>query len=163
MSHFESFDSMEEMFARMEAAEREANEGLLPQQIEIRDDTEHPRYWVRPYEGFLIFGHALSEEEVLATEGPGITHEVMTRRRRGYLFGWCYSEIEPSGEVGDTHVANLMPISETAFLEAKAHGWRAVAPDRAAELMVPAEVLAQKCTLTLVAELRVIDALVRGS
>lgn len=158
MSEPMGFDSLEEMFAFMQAQEAEANEHLRPEQAEIRDDWAHDRWWVRPYPeaGCLIFGEAWSRERVEAREPEAASH-LREMRERGYLFGMAYSVLEPDGEPGDTHVANLMPISEQAFNEAKTHGWQAIAPDPLAELMVPAEVLAERTTPTLVAELRAID------
>lgn len=154
----ESFGSFEEMQQFMAEREDEANADLRDVQIELRDDTEHTRYWVRPFpEGeCLIFGEAWSfkqscdvsasyVEDVPAAHGdklPSVNdwadyreslaeavYEIRTHvstRERGYLRGKAYSILEPEGEYGDTHVASIMPISEQAFLEAKAAGWRAV-------------------------------------
>lgn len=54
--------------------------------------------------------------------------EVPRRRTRGYLTGDCYSVIEPSGEWGDTHVANVWRLSAEGFAEAREANW---APDPA--------------------------------
>lgn len=58
----ESFSSWEEMQRVLGEREDQANAGLLPAQIELRDDTENTRYWVRPYPqaNCLIFGEAWS-------------------------------------------------------------------------------------------------------
>jgi len=57
-----SFDSFDEMQAIMSQNEDAANEGLRPEQIELRDDVDNTRYWVRAYEPAqcLIFGEAWS-------------------------------------------------------------------------------------------------------
>lgn len=170
--HIESFDSIEDAYAAMDAAERSANESLHPLQKRLRDGDEETQFWVRPTtEVGLIFGRAWSwREEALSALGyvPGVEwgslvevaigpsaladmvakaavpegHEVeewtevrdeavysiassAERRLRGYLFGEAYSAPFPEGELGDTHVANAWPISEAAFEEARATGWRA--------------------------------------
>lgn len=163
MPEFKSFDNFEQMQEYMAKAEEEANNALHPVQIELRDDVEHTRYWCRPYAelGILIFGEAWSVSQIRAKEDAHITDRKTEVRARGYLFGYAYSVVEPDGEVGDTHVANVFPISEAAFEEARAHGWKAVKADRLAELMVPAEVLAKQTTPTLNAELAAADAMMR--
>lgn len=163
MSDFMAFDSFEEMQEFMATSEATANEALVPAQIELRDDVEHTRWFCRPYPqlGILIFGEVMSAETLQAKE-PEVWRDLLETRKRGYLFGWCYSEVEPSGEPGDTHVAHVMPISQAAFEEAKAHGWKAVRPDRLVELMVPADVLAEKTTPILIAELAEAERLMRG-
>lgn len=148
------YDSYEEMQADMARAEAQANAGLMPEQIALRDDTEVDRYWFRPYPemGMLIFGVAwgfksacevsakyvpdipqpdsrLDEYEESLDEAVYEIRSMVESRKRGYLRGWAYSMVEPEGEPGSTHVANTMPISREAFEEARAHGWRAVALD----------------------------------
>lgn len=156
MSGFIEFDSWEDMAAAMASAENDANEGLLPSQIELRDDTTHIRYWARAYPqmGIIIFGE---------TPPPHPTDGSVDLRRRGYLSGMCYSQVENEGEWGDTHVSQVAPISKAAFEEAKAHDWQAVTTDTLGELMIPPEVLAEKTTPTLVKELFAFDAELRAS
>jgi hypothetical protein len=65
MNRVESFDSFEEMRRVMGEREDSANASLLPIQVDLRDDVDNTRYWVRPYPegGFLIFGEAWSFKE----------------------------------------------------------------------------------------------------
>lgn len=148
--HVESFGSAEEMFAAMTEREAAANEGLLPNQIALRDDVEHTRVWLRLLPdgaGVLpIFGWSWSlreasgrersyyepktdnpdvaiADEFGAAEFASIVEGLRERRTRGYLYGECFSVVEPDGELGDTHVSSVWPLTEEAFAEAKAHGW----------------------------------------
>lgn len=167
--HVQSFDTFEEMQASMAAAEEAANARILPQQAALRDDDTDTRYWVRPCEeGFLIFGvaptyEALCEEEAkysdLDTEEGQAEYEyscqsLKPRRARGYLTGVAFSVVEPTGEQGDTHVSQVCPISEQAFNEGKAAGWRMVAPDALLALTGDLDALtkAGKITPTLIDE-----------
>lgn len=40
-----------------------------------------------------------------------------------FLYGRCYSEVEPAGELGSTHVSQVAEISEDTFYEAKSLDW----------------------------------------
>ena len=43
--------------------------------------------------------------------------------RRGYRFGTVWSLIVPDGELGSTHVSEIMPSSKAEFEDARAVGW----------------------------------------
>jgi hypothetical protein len=122
MTHIESFDNMDEMAAFMAAAEDTANAHLTPGQIALRDDMGHTRYWVRaiPDWDLVVYGRAETTGYLAAC---GVGFDTTDNRERGYLTGTGYSVAEPSGEYGDTHVADVIPISERVFLLAKSLGW----------------------------------------
>lgn len=54
--------------------------------------------------GYEIEDEAM-EEFVFTWEG------VVERYNRGYRFGRAFSEVEPEGELGDTHISQLFPIT----------------------------------------------------
>lgn len=140
----ESFGSFEEMLDVMGARERAANDALTDTQRALRDDTTHDRHWLRlyPFHGDVlpIFGeswslpHAMRRErayypddiasDVFAlAEYGSIVEGLHDRRARGYLYGECFSVVEPDGELGDTHASQVLPISPEAFAEARDGGW----------------------------------------
>lgn len=147
--HVESFGTMEEMFAVMGAREDAANAALSPEAHALRDDTTHERHWLRLYPEFggsilPIFGRTYSLPEAMAIErgyypdpidAEGlaeyayIVESLHDRRARGYLYGRCYSVVEPEGEIGDTHVASVLALTPEAFAEAEAGGWDLAALD----------------------------------
>ncbi len=48
---------------------------------------------------------------------------------RGYIYGRCFSVIEPEGELGSNHIGLITArIDEATFNRAKANGWRSMAP-----------------------------------
>lgn len=124
--YVESFDSTEDAFAAMDAAEDAANSRLTPGQIRLRDDVEHVRYWVQaiPEYDLVIYGKVPPIAEVQ----PGAGFDVAENRQRGYLTGTAFSNVEPTGEHGDTHVSQVVPITPTEFVLAQRLGW----PDYAA-------------------------------
>lgn len=109
---FQSFDSLDDMYAAMEKAEDAANESLLRGQVALRDRMTETVYWVQavPAMDLIVYG-----------ETPPATDTDL--RSRGYLTGMAYSAWEPEGEPGDTHVAVVMPVSKTLFDRAKAEGF----------------------------------------
>lgn len=150
---FQSFGSFEEMTAYMAKQEGSANAKLAPEQIALRDDVDNPRYWMRwyPEMRIFIFGHAFSAQQMRDIEkgyynlsDPGeqaeFEHTMESKadsRRRGYLWGRAYSEIEVEGELGSTHVYNAWPITVEQFEAAKAAGWsrRQISSGAAAALL----------------------------
>lgn len=132
MREYESFEAMQ---ADMRAAEESVNAGLLPLQVELRDDVDTDRYWARlipEYDNLLILGEAWSAAHARQSEidcgadeeEADYTAEALAESRtRGYLFGRCYSIVEPEGEIGSTHVSQVMPISKELFDLARESGW----------------------------------------
>jgi hypothetical protein len=126
---FMPFESLDDAFDYMRQAEEKANATLLPSQQSITWGS----YWMRPYEDFLIFGYVYTREENIAGEvkaGSSMEELEYTTRTldsshdRGYRFGMAYSIIEPRGELGSTHIANMCPIDREVFLTAQAQGWK---------------------------------------
>lgn len=107
-----SFDSFDDMQAQMAAMEEAANASLTPMQISLRD-TEDTVYWVRPVDGMVVYGETPVPED----------DEFRTLRARGYLTGMAYSKYEPNGEHGDTHVAQVIPVSPLLFRLARLRHW----------------------------------------
>jgi hypothetical protein len=127
-----SFDSFDEMMAFMQEQERIANEHVTPEQSEIG----YGDYWVRMYEGdLLIFGYiptleeSEAQERELGADDEEIEFEqaqLKDSHSRGYRYGQCFSVIEPTGEWGSTHIANMVKITKDQFEFAKANGWNVV-------------------------------------
>jgi hypothetical protein len=131
------FDSIQDAFDYMRKSETAANAGLHEKQKALT----WGQYWVRFWDvasKTLIFGKVMTVEEFAQAEAEAaaaskdpmalgeMEHEVAALRQRhgrGYLFGYCWSTIEPNGELGDTHQANVWPISEELFEAAKAANW----------------------------------------
>jgi hypothetical protein len=125
---FQQFDSLDEMFAFMAEAERQANERVTEEQEQVSWGS----YWIRTDQGFPIFGHVFTRPELIASEihAGGEPEEAEQTARhydgmleRGYLFGWAYSYIEPDGELGSTHRSTVRPITEQEFEAARERGW----------------------------------------
>lgn len=137
---FQSFNSPEEALAyvRMVEAEKQARASLQPP---LWAAALVPGcYFVRPMvagpEALLIFGRSQTIEEIEAAErkcgsfGEELEATLASMRsafKRGYLYGWCYSEIDAGGDLGSTHVADCMPISKALFERAERAGFK---PDR---------------------------------
>lgn len=130
MSDFEvrGFESTEEMFDWMRRQEAAANQQVTPEQAEIGFDA----YWMRPFDDFIIFGHIPTPEAIEASERSlGATEEeldytmeaIKEAHDRGYRYGQAYSEVEPEGEWGSTHISTMVQITKDQFEAAKGHQW----------------------------------------
>lgn len=120
---FRSYDNMDDAFAEMAANEQRANAEASPAQNAIT----YGDYWMRPYaemgEFVLIFGRVHTREEVAAVEEPETMAVLDNAFARGYRFGQAWSVWEPRGELGDTHVSVMCPISQELFEAARAQDW----------------------------------------
>lgn len=137
MSSFVPFDSFEEAQQYMQRAEDAANAGLHEGQIALRDDLTHERYWMQFTEyGFIVYGHCFSDVKVRElteksyanepTEENYAEDEIASSkdaRKRGYMFGKAWSAPYPEGELGSTHVSQVIPISEAMFNAAREARW----------------------------------------
>lgn len=128
MSNVQGFDNIEDMFAWMREREQAANDRVSPEQAEIG----YGAWWMRPYEDIIIFGYVPTQEEQEASERAlGADDEEIEYQRdmladaygRGYRYGKAYSEIEPEGEWGSTHISTMVEISEELFNLARDRGW----------------------------------------
>lgn len=137
MAEFIPFDSFEQAQAFMQRAEDAANASLQQGQIDLRDDLAHERYWMQPTEyGFIVYGHCFSEAKLRETTKAAYAKEPdeddysedeiassLDARKRGYMFGKAWSSGYPEGELGSTHVSQVIPISEEMFNCAREAGW----------------------------------------
>lgn len=115
-------NDLDGMFAAMQDMEDAANANLTPGQIRLRDNTDATSYWVRavPEWDLVIYGVVPPNAEV-QTDAE---FDVDENRRRGYLTGTAYSAaVSDRGESGDTHVAEVIPISAATFALAQEHGF----------------------------------------
>jgi hypothetical protein len=112
MSHVQGFDSMDEMQAAMAASEDRANAGLLPGQIRLRDAVTETNHWAQvvPDWDLIVYG-VTPPIASFSEEG----FDVEDNRERGYLTGVAFSSIEQDGEIGDTHVSQVIPIDAETF------------------------------------------------
>jgi len=144
-TYFTQYDNLEEALEDMGKAEDAANRRLFPEQramIGCQDDQYFINIAVNIQKLFIV-GEAWSSETAnknelecyakdehgnLSDEGEAEFHHscamLRSSRRRGYIFGRAFSVIEPRGELGSTHVANMWPISKAAFEEAKNQNWQ---------------------------------------
>lgn len=122
------FNNIEDMMAFMRQQEEAANARVSPGQAEIG----YGAWWLRPYEDITIFGYVPTEDEVRASEGgEGADEEELQytlemladAHRRGYRYGKAYSEIEPEGEWGSTHISTMVEITQAQFERAREVGW----------------------------------------
>lgn len=130
------FDSFDEMLEHMGKAEDAANARTTPRQKAIGWGD----YWMQPYQDILVFGRIWTREETEKSEGRYIDQDdpeevagfaetmanLDSRYERGYRFGTAWSEAEREGELGDTHISVMIPITQEEFEEAKAVNWNAL-------------------------------------
>lgn len=128
--HFQSFDNLDDMFAAMAKATEEANSALSDTQRAITYGSCWVRFAVDL--GIIIFGKVATLEEITESERLSGSDDaelaatllmLQENHMRGYMFGTAYSIWEPQGELGDTHRANMWPITEPQFEMARAVDW----------------------------------------
>ena len=117
----QGFGSMDEMYDAMAAAEAMANHGLTPGQVRLRDDVENTCYFARafPEHDLVVYGVAQPNHVVERSAD----FDVVDNRKRGYVTGACYSVDCPTGEFGDTHVSQVIPIDLHTFTLAESFNW----------------------------------------
>lgn len=102
---------------------------LLPVQRELLDGRAFCWFNYNGELGLAVFGESDSVEESqrkeAALSGPedGEPFNYAEGRRRGFAFSMSYSAWEPRGELGDVHLATLMPIERRAFEAARDCEW----------------------------------------
>lgn len=82
----------------------------------------------------LIYGYIMTREEMVqsekdcgapAEEAEWTATRVDSSYARGFRYGWCYSVVEPDGELGFTHVTTMLSkISKMQFEYAKKRNWQ---------------------------------------
>ena len=121
MSDVQGFDTMDGMFAAMQEMEDAANASLTAVQVALRDSGEQTVYWCRaiPEWDLVIYGIVPPNAETQ----KGADFDVNENRARGYLTGTAYSAAAEHGESGDTHVSQVIAISDETFGLARTLGW----------------------------------------
>jgi len=129
MEHrIQAFDNLDDMFAAINRGIDRANSMVLPRQSLIKQGD----YWMRMWEDVIIFGRISTTEELDAEERRlGASeeeieweHETMENSySNGFRFGRAYSVIESEGELGDTHISTMVPITKEEFEDAKRLNW----------------------------------------
>lgn len=116
------YDSLEEMFQAIAAAEKEASAKVTDEQ---RAAFQVGDLFFRFAQGVAIYGeivdptlHAEDEEEV---EDLRETYNQV--HMRNYRFTRCFSVMCPEGELGDTHLSTMHKISQRQFEMARGMGW----------------------------------------
>lgn len=125
-----------DIFAEMARQEEAANQRTTDAQRMIGTEGHH--WWVRIDHPFLIFGHVPLISDTIAKERSyypqvmededqqeydSIVAGMHERWRRGYRFGRAFSIVEPEGELGDTHVSEMIEITADEFDAARRSGF----------------------------------------
>mgnify|MGYP001267668411 CR=1 FL=1 len=162
--HIETFDSFEEMNEQLQKRQEEAWKNTSESQKTLLDGKKRWFVYVETTyspENIWIYGEIESTDERRKQRDEGIAaldpnsddynelaeeyiyefdvyEEQLTR---GFVFGRCYSIVEPSGELGSTHVSKVAQISESVFNEAKSTGWK---PNQRAAISIAIEAQQQR-------------------
>jgi hypothetical protein len=115
-------DNLDGMFAEMAEAEDAANARLTPGQVRLRDAVDETVYFAnaKPEYDLVIYGVVPPNAETQ----KGADFNVNENRARGYLTGIAYSSaVGEDGEPGDTHVSEVIQITEETFEAAKSLGF----------------------------------------
>lgn len=99
---FEAFDSWEEAMRAVQERKSMADSRIRPFQENMRRGD---CFAADSRMGFVIFG------------------EILEDPKDGFAFTKAYSECCPEGEMGDTHLATMVPISREGFELAMERGW----------------------------------------
>lgn len=119
--------SMEDLWALEVANQAAALAKLTTEQRELLDGRAFCWFrWQAAY-NLAIFGECKSvadqQAETRATYGDEDDFDYAEGRRRGFAFGTAYSVGEARGELGDTHLLDLVPVSRGTFEAARTAGW----------------------------------------
>ena len=129
----QSFDNFEDMQKTLSDQIEKAKSWILPPQEQITYGDYWMRIWDDGYGSkFLICGYIHTLEELDETERRlGASEEEIAEEHEtmqysynnGFRFGKAYSVIESRGELGDTHVSQMVPITKQEFEDAKLLDW----------------------------------------
>lgn len=127
------FENTQDMFDAIQRGVEQAQARTTPKQAAITYGDYWMRFWDTGYgEVLLIFGYITPFEEMMQTERDlGADDEELAYERdmmkanyeRGFRFGRAFSVVEPDGELGETHVSAMIPITKEEFDEARAVRW----------------------------------------
>jgi len=134
-----SFDSLDEMFDHIERQNLRARSLFedLPQWY--RDSLRPGLCYATEASGILIFGELL--ERVPDPDDP----EDVDDPRDGTALVRAFSPCCPEGEVGNTYLVNVRPITRERFDEARSRGWQ-VEADVVASWIEEALILLEEAT-----------------
>jgi hypothetical protein len=129
--HITGHESLDEMFDEMERAEQVANSLTTPRQKRhLAAAFENPTRWFRVADDLLIVGEttpvaaqAAREVECGATDLDYEYARFAEQHARGYIYGTAYSVIVPDGELGSTHVSQVVWCDPDVFDVLKQYGW----------------------------------------
>lgn len=127
---FIAFGNLDDMARYMADAEKVANENTLPRQKTIT----YGDYWLKADHDIFVFGRVLTEDEytegITTKKGRKEALDALHERYdRGYRRCKTYSLFVPEGELGDSHVATMWPITQEEFVYARKAGWAHVDED----------------------------------
>jgi hypothetical protein len=132
MDHIQTFDNFEDMQKMLSAQIEKAKTWIRPAQERITYGDHWMRIWDGWGEKILICGYISTLEELdkeerrlgASEEEIAEEHETMQYSyNNGFRFGRAYSIIEPRGELGDTHVSQMIPITKEEFDEVERLDW----------------------------------------
>lgn len=134
-SHFESYDS----FDQMQAALSKADEAAFARITDWQRNLKPGQHWVRVVdmsgEPLVIFGKYLTDDETYSwakgkTDAESLAElrdeKELTEanRKHGYYFCNSYSLWEPRGELGDVHASTIhAKLTEDQFKQAEEARW----------------------------------------
>lgn len=116
------FNSWEEAQEAMKEMEDKANASIAPKQQEI----VYGSYWLRAVEGtgWFEYGQVLTQSLAEGNQTRESVRALRDAYSRGYRFSKAHSLYSVRGELGDSHIAMLWPITEEEFIAASAANWR---------------------------------------
>lgn len=131
-----SFDSIDELFDEMEKSRIKADASVHPFQAAIKKGDFFMRYF--PDASIVIFGEVLDpfswyDEEIAQAKTAEeraeleyeLAHEKQMRSALKHMrFTRAFSTMCVEGEMGDTHVATMIPIPRAVFETAKRLEWQ---------------------------------------
>jgi hypothetical protein len=128
VAEVQTYDTFEDMLAHIDQQVEAAKANTLPRQNEIT----YGDYWMGEWQGILIFGKIMTLAELEAgydqydSSPEEIQHEreaTESAYNDGFRFGTAYSQVVPEGELGDTHVSTMVPITADEFESAQKLFW----------------------------------------
>lgn len=106
---------IEDMYARLEAGRKAADNHLVKV-----SSLRHGDYFVSTQLGITVYGKVIEK-----TGNPEDDKSIEEGRQNGYIFGKCHSIYCPEGELGDTHVTQIVfKISQKIFERARVNKFR---------------------------------------
>lgn len=123
MVHIETFDTPEQMEARLADLREAANRDLHPAQQAMT----YGEHWLRiaePTTNLVEFGYVFTPEEIRTiereygstpAEADAAVRYAEEARGLGFLFGIAHSRDNPTGAYGNVHKASIWPIEPRLF------------------------------------------------